>query len=247
MKTRPKIRFMDQSGNLFTVPIYQLKHLTGREWLDLDYSFIDPKECDPFLFSFLKNPLAITRSLEIRYMGDKVGYGLFAAANIPKNTVIGFVSGEFKKWHSNEVVFDPKNPTTLIESGQVSYDDYGNIYIIDSSRKSNHTHYVQHLPSKEMLSELNIINSNIATSNLSEQLFPHDGFEYTYFCANRDIKHGEMIGCSYQINTEERDMDTYRFFSKKGKVIDYPSSGDSSNNTLSNNSKGPVHKKRSNF
>lgn len=230
MKLRPKIRFLDRNKNRFTVPVHQLKRLTGRDWFDLDYSFISQEKSDPFLRKFLIDPLAITKSLEIRYMNDVVGYGLFAAENITKDTIIGFISGELKKIHSSEVNFDIKNPTALIESGQVSYDDDGNIYIIDSSKKSNHTHYIQHLPSTNYLVALGIKSSIIATNNLSEYTLQYEGFDLTFFRANRDIEIGEIIGCPYQNNSDEMDMNRYSFFSKKGKMLNNKTIIDSSNN-----------------
>ncbi len=224
MNLRPKIRFFDINKNRYSTPVSQLKRLTGREWCDFDYSMFTRDATNPYLISFLNNPLAILKKLEIRYMNATVGFGLYASENIPKDTVIGFISGELKKLKAADINFDVNNPTPLIKSGSVSYDDAGNINIIDSSFKSNHIHYVQHLPSEKMLSELNIPpekKEDISVSNLSEYMFTSDGYDFTYFYATRDIKKGEIIGCAYQDANKEKSMNNLCFFSKKGKIISY--------------------------
>ncbi len=223
MQLRQKIRFFDENKSHYMIPVSQLKSLTGRAWFDFDYSQIAVEGGNKFLQSFLKDPYSITSSLEIRYMDYKSGYGLYAVNRIQKNTVIGFISGELKKLKSEDIDFDRENPTDSIKSGSISYDDHGNIFIIDSSRKSNHTHYIQHLPTKKKLAELGIPSKKrkeIADSNLSEKTIQHDGFDFTYFYANREIFPGEIIGCSYQVNEHEISMNTYSFFSKKGKFMD---------------------------
>jgi len=224
----PIISFLSGSKQKFIIPVSRIHKLTGRKWFDFDYSKFDPpKPSDhPLLISYFADPSSILEKLEIRYMNDQVGHGLYATKEIPKDTVIGFVSGKLTKLSATEVDFDPKNPTTLIQSGTVSYDDFGNIYIVDSSKKSNHTHYIQHLPSDKMLLELDITEENremISTGNLSEHTLNHKGFDLTYFCTDRDIKEGELIGCPYQVNTNEIKMHEhdYCFFTKDGKIITY--------------------------
>ena len=224
MKLRPKIRFFDQNKNRYTIPVSQIDRLTGRKWFDFDYSLFNEELTDNLLLiSYFEDPLSVLKKLEIRFMSDKVGYGLYAAEDISENTIIGFVSGELKKLKTTEVEFDSKNPTSLIESGTVSYDDYGNIYIIDSSKKSNHTHYVQHLPSYEML--LTLVSQEqtqmICTANLSEHSLKYGEFDLTYFCTTRNIKKGEIIGCPYQVNEDEIKMNQYCFFTRKGEIVTY--------------------------
>jgi hypothetical protein len=224
MKLRPKIRFFDSNKNRSTIPISQLKRLTGREWCDLDYSWFMGIARNPAVISFLNDPLAILKKLEIRYMNAKVGYGLYASEDIPKDTVIGFISGELKKFKAAEINFDINNPRPLIKSGSVSYDNDGNIKIIDSSIKSNHIHYVQHLPSEKMLSELKIPPEKreaIYVSNLTEYMFTYDGYNFTYFYASRYIKKGEIIGCAYQNVDQEKPMTNFCFFGKRGEIINY--------------------------
>ena len=233
MKLRPKIGFFDKCKNRFTIPVSQLKSLTGKEWFDLNYSLIGENVTNQFLISFFKDPLAIIRKLEIRYMDSKVGYGLYATEDIPKDTVIGFISGELKKFSAADVNFDPNIPGALIGSGSLSYDECGNINIIDSSKKSNHIHYVQHLPSEKMLTDLSIHfnkRKTIATSNLSEHMLTFDGYDFTYFCASREIKKDEIIGCPYQTNSQENDMRKYYFFNHRGKIIHYSDLVDSCTN-----------------
>lgn len=217
------IGFVDSTRNSHIIPLNELHKLTGREWFDFDYSFINLDKCEPNLKEFLKDPLEILKKVEIKYMNKDVGCGLFATADIPEGTVIGFITGEQKKLQSSSVDFDPQNPTALIQSGQISYDDDGNIYIIDSSKKSNHTHYIQHLPSIKALQDLNINNiDDIAICNLSEHTLQHNGFELTYFCTTRKILQNEIIGCPYQTNEKERALSEYSLFRRTGELINPP-------------------------
>ncbi len=133
-------------------------------------------------------------------------------------------TGEIKKFKAAEINFDINTPRPLIKSGSVSYDNEGNIKIIDSSIKSNHVHYVQHLPSEKMLSELNIPPEKrevISVSNLTEYIFTYDGYDFTYFYANSDIKKREIIGCAYQNADQEKPMTNFCLFDKQGKIINY--------------------------
>lgn len=220
MKQKPaSIWFKDEKTTRKLIPTSELGILTGRQWFDFDYSFIKPTDMDEYLRLFLHDPLKITSSLEIRFMNKSVGYGLFAVKKISKNTIVGFVSGEQRKMKVSNTFFKSLKPTDLIQSGTLLYNDDNDVYIIDSSKKSNHTHYIQHLPSSEELTELDFDHDSIATSNLEQQSLFYDGYDFTYFITCRDIQPGEIIGCPYLENNNERKMQDYRYFTVKGDVI----------------------------
>jgi hypothetical protein len=224
MQTRKKIRFYDKFKVRRTVLLSQLGVFTGRRWLDLDYLSINESiTADSHLQEYLTNPFKILKSLEIRYMNDQVGYGLYASEDIPRNTIIGFVTGEIKKFKAEDIGFDSNDPTAHIKSGSVTYDSYGNVYIIDSSKQSNHTHYIQHLPSSETVKRLPIDKNEkimLCTSNLSEHELKYNELDLTYFKTNRIIRANELIGCSYRTNGNEAGMKSYCFFKKNGEIVD---------------------------
>lgn len=187
----------------------------GRVWIEFNYRKIIPIEhCnDQHLIEYILNPETIYDFLEIKFIDDIAGHGLFAKQDIAKDTVIGILTGH---------IITDATDREASHSGQTlkTEADYS---IIDSHHGGNQTHYIQHLPSQTALEKYcgHLDNEEIATSNLlAFDVETMDGFVLTYFKTARQISAGEIMGCPYETATGEQTMDGLYFFTKQGSICD---------------------------
>lgn len=118
--------------------------------------------------------------VEIKKINDKIGYGVFAAANLNKGDFIGEYTG---------VVRESEEYTEAFEDGSWETDfswDYpdetGDVVLeINGRLEGNELRYVNH-------------GQNC---NLDVEHTIHDGQWIIFFIANRDIREGEQLFVSY--------------------------------------------------
>lgn len=139
------------------------------------------------------------RNLAICYMNEKVGCGVFALEDIPKNTTIGMYAGSMLPL--DESLFNgyalrlPKSP--------------GFNGAINAAEIRNIAAFFQHLPMAEKnddprsiaLADYHFASSvdkdDIATENLDLFVADYKGYPVVLFKTARDIKRGEQLGWNY--------------------------------------------------
>ncbi len=117
----------------------------------------------------------ILPNLSIRWIDDDMGFGVFADANLKKNTYIGEYTGKLrrrKKWA------DQKNSYTFEYLIGESIDT---AYTIDAKDQGNHTRFINHSIS----------------GNSDPMLVFHDHLMKVIVYTNRDVKIGEQISYNY--------------------------------------------------
>ncbi|GEM_PF-5030122 len=131
--------------------------------------------------------------LAIIYMGEKVGYGVFARQDISANTYVATycglmipVSNEFPpESHSNPYAVGINNDGKM--TGTINSEYYRNMGA-----------FFQHVPaSDEDYVSANDHNVKFATENLVTMMFYYKGFPVMLLKTNRSVMKGEMLGWDY--------------------------------------------------
>lgn len=162
--------------------------------------------------------------LVIKYMGESVGYGLFAKKPIKKGQFICIYAGEHFK--------DPKlaagEYTHTAEPARTNLIMQG-IFppSINAKGCGNAARFSQHLPSKKELEEQykttdpNFLK-NVATENIKREFLRDErtGTIFPIFVAARDIEAGELLGYDYDGSYWHQTSVTPRNFLKDGTIID---------------------------
>lgn len=186
----------------------------------------------------LRNP--ITDRLEIRFINDTVGHGVFARENIQAGTIIGIYAGDTwpRSCKKYEVIYDGvKHYCRLMWRGGRDNDreySYGNISAVDDNKVptelrivnaryfGNITRFLQHFPTIDEVPNALRGDSDLATANVEFGATLFHGFRLYYLKTKRDINKGEPLGISYGfgywMTAKAMDNKSMRYFYKDGRM-----------------------------
>jgi len=178
--------------------ITQAEELLGIKWLEWSIDGCDV--CD---------------NLEICYMNNYCGWGLFAKEKISKGKLIGFFTGEIRLQQTNKIPASENVFFSISNDGMI---------IVDATQCGNVTRYLQHLPNRETLCQYEFRTtkeSEIATQNIHAEIVTFGDVVTVRFCASEDIEPGHIIGCPYDLPEPDYFQNKkLNFFKKNGDVID---------------------------
>ena len=128
----------------------------------------------PFIKIEEGNPLIpISASLEVRLINSTIGYGVFALADIPQGTFLGFYAGKLTKYPYEIPAGDYRYLYPIVsESGNWS---------IDAEPAGNITRFYNHS----------------FKPNLTKKWISYQQLLYRCFFAQRVIQQGEELSCNY--------------------------------------------------
>lgn len=212
------LHVVDQNTQSKKLLLDEVEKLFDIKWLEWDISDMQLiKSSTPFSDMSFSNDLnKLLNKLEVRYMGKKHGWGLFARGYITKGSVIGVFTGT--------VALQERNKQITAEHVFISDTPDGKFLIIDGSTCGNVTRFLQHLPSIDNIKDYwfadGVDKSNVAVENVEVIVIELFGasVQTNLFVASRSINRNEIIGCAYDPAFWESGAPT--LFSKGGSVID---------------------------
>lgn len=141
----------------------------------------------------------ILDKLEVRYMGDKLGWGLFSHKLIEEGETLGVFTGEIR--------FQDRDAPVCSEHVFLSDAPHHQFQVIDATKTGNITRFMQHLPTEEMLEDIVIapqsktILSDIATANIKKMVVPIGNGNFSeQYVTTQAIQPGQLIGCCYDMH-----------------------------------------------
>lgn len=132
--------------------------------------------------------------LQVRYMGEMLGWGLFALEDFSEGERIGVFSGD--------VSFQPRSQKITSSHIFLSDAPENQFQIVDASNAGNLTRFIQHLPTAAVLDKITFndpqTKEKVATCNIKHNLIQlSENIKTEEYVAQRAIKAGEILGSSY--------------------------------------------------
>lgn len=132
--------------------------------------------------------------LQVRYMGGKLGWGLFTLKDFNEGERIGVFSGD--------VSFQPRSQKLTSSHIFLSDAPDNQFQVIDASNAGNLTRFIQHLPTAAVLDKITFndpqTKEKVATCNIKHNIIQlSENIKTEEYVAQRAIKTGEILGSSY--------------------------------------------------
>ncbi len=179
------------------------------------------------LEAFFKNP-DISDAFVLCFINEKVGFGLFALQDIPKNTLIGTYTGTLQQDYlssdhtdyyrlqlSNRFnCFFPTDKNKNLKNHQIPH--------VSAKLKGNLMRFMQCLPNKKDVEQdfMEEAAQRIATANVKEKNMTHLGMPHIGIITTEDIKKGQQVGFDYGPGYFN-DRNRMEYFEHSGAVFDY--------------------------
>lgn len=139
-----------------------------------------------------KQDCHVNKNFKICFMGNKLGWGLFARKKIKKDTVIGLFTGKVRF----------QNRDVAIESEHVFLNDAKNnqFQIVDASEAGNITRFIQHLPTLETIKKIKfkeLVKSDLAIANVRKRVLNVNNIFTEEYYTDTSIDANSILGCEY--------------------------------------------------